>query len=210
CQFCSKCYPTPHACWRHAWFSCPHNPQRRAMLSCNQCNFATSSEQLYADHMITEHNSEPGIFHCELCNRYYKSEHALKTHNHITHSDLTELKHHVCRLCREHFGTTKELDEHNQTHAGQQAVCDICNITFRDKTSMRQHRKRMHFNKYPHHCPKCGHGMRSRRAVSKHWQVSSFYLSLTSLSPFYSCGKVVRSRSSRNTLTIQFETSEVE
>uniref|UniRef100_X1ZK22 C2H2-type domain-containing protein n=2 Tax=Capitella teleta TaxID=283909 RepID=X1ZK22_CAPTE len=169
CQFCSKCYPTPHACWRHAWFSCPHNPQRRAMLSCNQCNFATSSEQLYADHMITEHNSEPGIFHCELCNRYYKSEHALKTHNHITHSDLTELKHHVCRLCREHFGTTKELDEHNQTHAeAGYYQCEICSTNCKHLSGLRSHILYRHKGKFPQTCPQCTSGIANKKCMEFH------------------------------------------
>ena len=41
-------------------------------------------------------------------------------------------------------------------------MCDWCARTFKSSADLKRHIERIHHNKYPFHCSKCGHGLKNQ------------------------------------------------
>ena len=47
-------------------------------------------------------------------------------------------------------------------------ICDLCGNTYKTEHDLSAHVRRVHLNKYPYHCQKCGHGVDKRSYLNNH------------------------------------------
>lgn len=100
---------------------------------------------------------------CDICGKLLSNYSSLKYHMQL-HSDKTPFE---CSDCGEKFKTRNAYDGHRTTHMQNVNKCEICNKTYRQPASLRNHMLK-HENKKPFVCEICGKGMTQKSGYKKH------------------------------------------
>lgn len=80
-------------------------------------------------------------FHCNICNKKFKTESTLKNHR-LVHSDDRQFS---CTLCDKTFKCTTYLNSHLVTHSNErQFTCLTCGSSFKWKQALNLHIKKLH------------------------------------------------------------------
>lgn len=187
CDICGKAHANKYTLRDHL------NTHTGNKFTCDICDNAYSSMKHLRRHKV-KHLRENGqlpesmTHRCELCNKVFTQNHALKKHLEWVHGN----KCHVCKICGAkikgsikqhmitHSGEKKycchicgkklrgKLKEHMLVHTGERPyACEFCGNTFKDKWYLRVH-MRKHSGERPYMCNECGHSFAARSAFTLH------------------------------------------
>lgn len=119
--------------------------------ACGRCGKVLASRNAMSLHKIGCGADDTQLFHCDVCNKPYKSKQAMVAHKKVAHTDppVENLK---CRHCgREKFTRAKSLKEHerdcteNEDRVGPFACpVDGCELTFTRVKNLNRHLKNQH------------------------------------------------------------------
>jgi len=120
-------------------------------FSCSLCDLNFSSEQILANHMVSEHQYKPELenteliefkFKCDFCDQYFQSRTHLDTHIRSDHEAF------ICDLCNKVLSSSDALTQHKSTHrAAKNFKCAKCDELFRWRAEYRRHAETVHGQK---------------------------------------------------------------
>ncbi|XP_021354147.1 zinc finger protein 836-like [Mizuhopecten yessoensis] len=156
---------------------------------CNVCGAMFAYNNMLKRHMMKHTGKEP--YKCELCGHGCMSSSALKAHS-LVHSgerpyscdkcpkafrQKSSLKSHLLthketfgsRRCKLPFKDAPLLQQHRQNSCEISAFgCSICNMTFKDITSVFSHVNFLHFKRQIHVCDVCCQRFDSLLSLQEH------------------------------------------
>lgn len=164
CNFCEKCFLSQPLISQHYRFV--HLKRRPITRKCRRCDVKYPAH-LRAYHMEESHGipaPQCGICDkkfrypsalerhqkkrhmdertvlCEICKKYFFDELSLKIHQ-VKH----EAKRYKCKICSKQFRWMNNLRDHERIHSGDRRfVCPVCEVTFIQRSTMKQHVTRRH------------------------------------------------------------------
>jgi len=95
-------------------------------------------------HIKNVHSENKEESRCEICNKNYSSNRALKEHIEFVHEADNP---HKCTMCKSSFAIKGRLTEHIRTvHEGRDTIykCYHCGATFFHESSMKTHFQKAH------------------------------------------------------------------
>ncbi|GFO49244.1 Zinc finger protein 91 [Plakobranchus ocellatus] len=118
---------------------------------CSECGKAFTTEHMLKTHKLVYH-SNANPFYCKECNKYFSSKSCLQHHMKRHSGDLR----FECALCGKKFISSNSLESHMVMHSVQTRYkCDICGYQCRHRTGLDRHRK-IHSQDKEFNCPTCG------------------------------------------------------
>lgn len=157
CEVCSETFDELYRLQQHTQKK--HNV--RASIKC--CNRVMYKKCRIIEHIDAHVN--PNQFHCELCNKSYKTKYYLDLHNVKSHSSSEE-KPFKCEKCHRSFPKAFLLRAHLQTHV--QAECTICHKLLASAFTLRCHMEIMHGERASLVCETCGQEFRTKLGLERH------------------------------------------
>ena len=114
--------------------------------TCSFCLVQSQDAFARKKHEEKVHRNLPGKFKCDLCERSFSNENALKYH-----SDKHKNLKFTCDLCGFQTAIESNLTRHkvihnSEEHEEHQHKCPDCNIDFTNKRNLMRHNKEIHFN----------------------------------------------------------------
>ena len=137
-------------------------------LSCNQCDFTSTTTNGLKRHKIKEHNepsSQPPM-RCEFCSKEYLLPSLLTYHMRLH----TGYKPHKCDVCEKTFSFPVGLRRHKKTHdlvKEKPFSCNQCKHKFADSSHLKRHFEGKHLN-IKHTCDLCDKKYTSKNDLRKH------------------------------------------
>ena len=169
CPECGKFF-TSKGGWR-AHNSVMHNKFTERSLTCKFCGEVFLRSPRYTSHL--EKCQKEYTFHCEICDKYFRSWDSLDTHKLVEHSSeevLTQLK---CSTCEEVFGSKNAREKHEECHKNPNNQCNECQKWFLSPEACEKH-KRSH-GPYPSRtemtCQYCNKTFVHRKAFMTHLEL---------------------------------------
>ena len=158
--------------------TCPHLEQH-SLLFCNQCDYSARRNEELKSHSQSVH--EGIVYPCEQCSYVSKRNKDLKIHIMSKHTTIFfSCDEEQCsyetfsrKLLKEHFGSKHEgivkykceymncsfltkrkgsLGEHEH-FVHESGRCRRCQLSFKDRSELREHMQQMHPNKLDEHLP---------------------------------------------------------
>ena len=198
-------------------------------MSCHLCTYATNSNTLLRQHIVTYHTRD-FPFKCETCDVGYFWKQQLEVHRQFRHEGKrlycnlcekffkdpsyfrTHMKKHdpnhvqevyQCKICLKVFTWKKKWKDHLEKHEGKinRVMCDICGKHL-TKEGLMKHKK-IHAGEKTYMCDVCGKAFVDSGALQTHRRVH------TKERPYRCnfCGKRFTQKSSLNT-HMRFHTGE--
>lgn len=183
CETCLKTFAKKTTLQTHQKI---HLVQRPA-YDCTLCGKMLSSQTAVANHIKWIHTDRKE-FKCESCLKmfatvscfewfipypyhpisssnffYYLQKGSLKEHCKI-HSDI---KQHICPICKKRYKTASTLTQHFDTHAGTEYHCSECGLRLNSKRTLRQHYLK-HSDVNKHTCEICKAQFKRTKAYKEH------------------------------------------
>lgn len=93
------------------------------------------------------------IFQCKFCEVVFPSKVELRKHSTICEKKESKAKPnqvalHVCNICNKDFASPYNVRRHQLTHSDDRPfVCEYCSKSFKEKSSLTKHIKRVHLGK---------------------------------------------------------------
>lgn len=106
---------------------------------CLVCN-----DKFYSLHKFCAHNQihEPGCFKCPLCDYQTDKKRLIKRHINTAHLNTFTYN---CDVCGKGFQVASNYKDHQNTHAGAQAIsCVVCQKEFKFRAYLLIHQRRIH------------------------------------------------------------------
>lgn len=141
-EFYKKEYLLDHITNRHTDLK---SDKKILKFNCRICsiNFPTYPRKL--EHMVENHGMKKPEFPCKLCPKIYIIKGLLNRHMKLTHLAEFKVKNYECDVCFKRFPRSHDVVRHKDTHfEGLNYSCGICNHSFKLKTSLGRHMRRMH------------------------------------------------------------------
>uniref|UniRef100_A0A336LZZ2 CSON007068 protein n=1 Tax=Culicoides sonorensis TaxID=179676 RepID=A0A336LZZ2_CULSO len=151
--------------------------QRRVF--CEICCKEMSREYL-KQHMTYVHASDPNIYKCDLCDKFFKIKGNLTRHVKTAHLGIKvhqlererkKLKMVNCKICSIEIGLLSLKSHIKAAHPEESPPyqCDLCGRFFSLKASLRQHIKTTHLNLIEKHpCEYCGRIYQLKNSLMAH------------------------------------------
>lgn len=144
----------------------------RSNYTCHVCNVSFKLGGLYNKHMVKHSDLQP--FKCKICDRKFKYNSGLKKHVREQHDETAPLynckicefstKHYPylqehftrkhtddykykCAFCKKQFKVETDYKIHVADHEIGLCVCDVCGLTYPNKSSLYYHRNYKHTKK---------------------------------------------------------------
>ena len=112
--------------------------------SCNQCGKVFSKLKKLRGHVDAVHKVQPTM--CDICSQEFKNIHALRGHKAKVHGNIDEVS---CPSCFKVFETRLKLYYHERAvHTFEDAVCQVCGKTYKNKNLLQKHVKVYHKDLY--------------------------------------------------------------
>ena len=141
-----------------------------------QCQFCGKyyPKNFLARHILQSHESTK-TFECKKCNKFFKTERILKTHELTHESDSTRYKY-SCHICGQRFTQKGNVDSHLMIHSGERPFkCNSCDKAFTTSGGLKAHYL-VHTGERPYACDQCeatfkSSGQLKNHVMEKHLQV---------------------------------------
>jgi len=174
CKDCPRVFQRSQEYHRHTL--CHKGPEKT--YTCTLCRASFDKESSLEEHMLV-HQSDNKTS-CELCNKEFYSDKALKHHIKNVHK-----KNLRCDHCPKLFDRQSKLNKHMETHAKRFAAneglfqCDQCGKEMQGKKRLRIH-KRTHFQ---FRCQPCNKIFKDQELLNRHVNNHKEY-------PCLQCGQI--------------------
>ena len=137
-------------------------------LSCNECDFETTTKNGLEIHSIKHHNSKSNRvpIRCEYCPKEFFLPSILSYHM----RQHTGYKPHKCSICEKAFSIPNNKRKHEKIHnlvRLRPFSCTQCNSKFTDSHHLKRHFEGKHL-KIKHKCGKCDKEYQDTRDLQKH------------------------------------------
>lgn len=138
----------------------PPSPAMQSDSSVTGFNKSTGSQQ------------ESSVVVKELKNTYKKSVENtnIMEKSDTSVSGKIELVRHTCSICGRKYLTKKSLREHTKKHFQKRAKCDICGKTYRNENVLKTHVS-LHTGPQPYTCQPCGKGFIFLSSLKQHLKI---------------------------------------
>jgi len=80
-------------------------------------------------------------------------------------------KPYKCHVCDKAFSHSGTLNDHMTLHTGDKFKCSLCNDSFLQQSSLYQHKRNVHSNRKPYHCPYCGKLFKTNSELKCHVRI---------------------------------------
>lgn len=138
CEHCEVSFSTPSKLARHLTAHAGRRP-----YPCRLC----PKSYLLSHHLtrhVRSHKDAPGTFKCFNCSKVFKSRSDL-----VYHSAIHATQDLVCPLCKESFGSLKDVTDHIKSHTeGEQFACEFCDLIFTTEGGLSNHTANEHADEY--------------------------------------------------------------
>jgi len=159
CKHCPRTFQRSQEYHRHTL--CHNGPEKS--YSCTLCRASFDKQSSLDDHMLVHKINNKTL--CQLCNKEFYSDKALKHHIKNVHK-----KNLRCEHCPKLFDRQSKLNKHMETHAKRFAAneglfqCDQCGKEMQGKKRLRIH-KRTHFQ---FRCQPCNKIFKDQDLLNRH------------------------------------------
>ena len=163
------------------------------IFKCDQCGFATMTQDLLNDHIQSEHcksakfpcqfcsvkchskkifnlhlqNFHPDTcFTCSQCSQIFSSESKLSAHMTIKHHS----NFNTCSYCGKEYTNKNSLKAHiHAKHlSNRKFTCTVCPKEFSSSSNLKTHVRIVHLMERPYECEDCGKAYASEGGLSAH------------------------------------------
>ena len=111
---------------------------------CNYCGKVFSRLKKLRGHIDAVHKVQPTL--CDICSQEFKNVHALRGHKAKVHGGVSEVN---CPSCFKVFENRLKLYYHERAvHTFEDAVCNFCGKTYKNKNLLQKHMKVYHKDLY--------------------------------------------------------------
>ena len=175
CTKCGKVFPAVHY-FEHikvhlrAEGGSEEQTRRKLYHHCDQCTKRYAHRASLCDHIRTFHegikNKPPPKITviCEDCGLTFSSKAALNSHRNSKH--INDEKYQ-CKICGQHNGNTRRLNEHMLKHQEPKFKCSYCGKMFKLKGNLEAH-ERDHRGEKPFLCSICTSRFSSQKSIDQH------------------------------------------
>ena len=138
------------------------------LFKCEICGNTSRSKATFERHKQALHSKEKP-FKCDHCETSFKFASYLSRHEFRMHNSTEADKKFKCDQCDHKFLFKGKLRDHLKTHLQIRShKCDNCAMTFKIKTALNMHQKRVHLGEKPHQCKYCEKSFFNRRNLRRH------------------------------------------
>ncbi|KAK5640597.1 hypothetical protein RI129_011408 [Pyrocoelia pectoralis] len=130
-------------------------------------------------------------FYCLICKKLFPSRKPFTRHNRYNHS---KDRKHPCEICGKRFVYQYEAKNHENVHIPKIKrifECNICNNSYRSKTTLKIHVQVDHYNVIRFSCKECGKNFKLLASLKDHQKKVHLGITLKC----EDCGKVYRDAS---------------
>ncbi|XP_013397168.1 zinc finger protein 665 [Lingula anatina] len=157
CSTCGKSFPYENSLKLHMML---HQEERP--FKCGICDRGFVSKSALKVH---EGTHEIKNVECEICGKFFKSDHLLRAHRRRHTEDSSRF---MCDICGRTFMYKSNLEAHSLTHEeGRQFICNVCGKSFKTQATLYSHAL-VHKTETPYSCSTCGKGFKSKDRVAAH------------------------------------------
>ena len=129
-----------------------HVPAKK-WFQCGECGKKMEDISKLARHSALHTDLRP--YRCTTCHKSYKTRDMLNKHR-KTHLPREQVWKVSCPYCGKRFASRPERDKHVNIHTGERnKKCNTCGETFKNATTLKQHRLRKHGEGKFVKCPFC-------------------------------------------------------
>ncbi|XP_052891317.1 zinc finger protein 569-like [Anopheles moucheti] len=107
--------------------------------TCTMCSKIFNHKSSLCDHMRRTHSNVRNLA-CDICGKSFKVRRALKIHMHVHSPDQP----YQCGKCPKRFKSSYARKIHELTHSGIVFECALCGKTYRYKSLLNMHLRKMH------------------------------------------------------------------
>ena len=139
CEFCFMAFGHKSNLVRHIQTQHEEKGLDTERFKCQYCPKEYKDRSSLKTHE-RRHTEGPQPHQCPICGKAYSEKISLENHIKYVHEGETRPKH-ICPVCGKEFKKIKSLNAHHQSHMfGKQFKCDLCEQTFMQKDTLRQHK----------------------------------------------------------------------
>ncbi|CAB1327162.1 unnamed protein product [Coregonus sp. 'balchen'] len=131
----------------------------KTRYTCKICG-KTGTKKCMTSHMITH----PGTFSCDICGEKFKHQIGLNKHKRLKHS----VKTYSCSVCGKMFLYSKQRDNHERKHIGEDYWCSGCDKTFKERQDRDNHECIVYKGERPFSCSECNEDFQRQYHLKKH------------------------------------------
>ncbi|XP_075218928.1 uncharacterized protein LOC142323327 [Lycorma delicatula] len=157
-----------------------HHQTNKLRFKCRLCEKFFESKDARKTHYRIDHAQE-NIFHCRECGKGFASKSGLYGHKQVHLMSIDAFK---CEHCNKEFSRRDSYNEHLQIHTGPRHRCPHCGKEFVQRSNMIRH-IRIHTGEKPYKCSHCDKTFSDKGACNAHIRVHT----REEVSPCPYCGK---------------------
>jgi len=117
-----------------------HTETPHENIVCDECGKVFSKRKKLKGHFQAVHKLKPSM--CDICSQVFKNDHALRGHKRKVHEEISEV---TCPTCFKVCETEQKLYYHERAvHTIEDAKCQACGKTYKNKNLMLKHQKVYH------------------------------------------------------------------
>ena len=127
-----------------------HLKEHDVVPQCDLCGKSLKHRQALKSHIEYVHMKDKHHT-CNQCGRMFQLENRMREHIITYHTVQTNLNFN-CQKCDKIYETKHQLKNHQSFHRPKSYTCEVCALTFRDKTMLKRHLMALHTKEKPFIC----------------------------------------------------------